>query len=197
MIAFHGSPCLFDRFDAAKIGVPARPLWPVKPGGVVGSEGWGIYLTNDRQYAATYAVQRWRYEIAPVSQGGGYVYDVQAPDGVYIDNARLCSEQPEPARTILLEAISRFDDLQLRQKRWLKYRIDNATGQNHYSQIGVLLRAYRMAGSPLEPNLIAAGHVGCKRRWDEETTVFTVFDPDRLQILSASPLLPSQMMEAA
>ncbi|MER9174601.1 hypothetical protein NKH72_13510 [Mesorhizobium sp. M0955] len=152
MKAFHGSPCLFDRFDAAKLGV-RRP----------GSEGHGVYLAAQRNVAAAY---------------GGYCYEVSIPEGVYLDNDSLCEHQSEPARTLLLEALSR-------QKGYNRFRLDNAANQDIYTQVGQLLVCCRKDGVPLEPVLIAAGYVGCKRQnpgWLE----FVVFDPAHLRIVSVS-----------
>lgn len=152
MIAFHGSPFLFDQFDPAKLGV-RRP----------GSEGHGLYLTDQHAVAAGY---------------GQYCYEVSVPEGVYLDNDMACDDQPEPARAILTEALSR-------QTGYRRFRLDNAAHQDVYSQVGQLLYYCRKAGVPLEPDLVAAGYVGCRRQnpgWLE----FVVFEPDRLPIASVS-----------
>ncbi|TGT35688.1 hypothetical protein [Mesorhizobium sp. M8A.F.Ca.ET.165.01.1.1] len=152
MIAWHGSPVLFDRFEPLKLGVRR-----------MGSEGHGLYLADHYEVAAGY---------------GLLCYEVEIPDGPYIDNDRAWDQQPAPARTILADGLSR-------QIGYRKFRIEDAFNQDIYSQIGQLLRYCRQDGNPLEPALIEAGYKGCEKfnaTWRE----FVVFDPDRLRILSVT-----------
>lgn len=152
MIAFHGSPYLFDRFDPAKL--------------LRGSQGHGLYLADRYEVAAGY---------------GQYCYEVEIPDGPYIDNNKACDEQPEPARSILIVGLSR-------QTAYRKFRLEAAfSGDNihYYSQVGQLLCYCRKDGAALEPSLIAAGLKGCKMS-DPDGLEFVVFDPAHLRIVSVS-----------
>lgn len=176
LIAWHGSPVLFDRFDAGKIG----SQW--KHGG---AEGYGIYLTDRQEVAAGYAVPGWRGGAAVRAQNGfGYLYEVEAPTGEYIDNAELCADQPEPARSIFVNAMA---DLKGPMAGYWRFVLDSMDGA--YSQVGRLLCYSRKCGNALEPILLAAGYVGCKNRVEAwgGASEFVVFDPRCLTILSVAP----------
>ncbi|MER9816496.1 hypothetical protein [Mesorhizobium sp. M0129] len=179
MIAFHGSPHLFEHFELPRADSCVR---------VAGStEGRGIYLTTDRAYATTYAAYadgNWR-----IGDSGGYLYEVSAPDGAYLDTERLISEQPEPARTVLSEAFSRFDTLRFPQKNYWKFRIETMAEAPIHTQVGLLLMGCFKGGLFVEPDLIAAGYVGCKRSREDGADEYVVFDPAQVQILSVAALL--------
>lgn len=171
MIAFHGSPCLFDRFDASKLGSVCKHT---------GSEGSGMYVANSRYVASCYS--------APPPYSTGFLYEVEAPDGVYIDNDKLCAEQPEPVRTLMLEAIERLT-LSGPMSGYRKFRIDNApTTPDVPSQVGQVLYYARKSGNSLEPVLAAQGYVGCMKRQEERGgyVEFAVFEPSVLRILSVA-----------
>ncbi|TPM14015.1 hypothetical protein [Mesorhizobium sp. B2-3-6] len=190
MIAFHGSPCLFQHFNAGKIGSQWR---------YGGSEGFGIYLTDDRDVAARYALPGaemhvavpqpwygWHQNPRPngkeAMEGVGYVYEVEIPEGRYIDNATLSAEQPEPARSIFEKGFSLLRGGGPMRGYWL--HVLEGAGDN---QVGKLLHYCRKAGGPLEPMLAAAGYAGCKKRvkvWD--CNEFVIFDPKALHIVSVS-----------
>lgn len=177
MIAFHGSPCLFDRFEAAKIGSQWR---------YGGAQGHGVYLAEDRDIAANYAVPGWRGGAAVrASNGRGYVYEIDAPDGEYIDTGIPCAEQPEPARSIFEKG---FSSLKGPKAGYWRHVLDDAPNNTvYYSQVGKLLYFARKAGSPLEPILAAAGYIGCKGQvqvWG--SSEFAIFEPSVLRILSVA-----------
>ena len=171
MIAYHGSPVLFDRFDAGKIGsVNDR-----------GANGYGIYLTDHRGIAESYAAPKWK---GP-DYAKGFLYEVEVPDGEYLSCDWLCVDQPEPVRSVLLDGIDRLAGP--RAGYW-KFVINDAPQMTrYYSQIGRLLHFSRLNGTPLEPDLAACGYVGCKK-WREDWGVweFVVFDPSDLRILSVA-----------
>jgi hypothetical protein len=170
MIAWHGSPVLFDRFDAAKIGSQWRHG---------GANGYGIYLTDDRAAAETFAAPAWLGR-----DNKGFLYEVEAPDGEYVNCDWLCSDQPEPVRSILLDGINGLGDGPT--SRFWKFVINDAPQMaGYYSQIGKLLYFSRLNGTPLEPGIAACGYVGCKK-WREGGSEFAVFDPSDLRILSVA-----------
>jgi hypothetical protein len=196
MIAWHGSPMLFDAFEAEKIGSQWRHG---------GAEGFGIYLTDNRDIAGSYATPGWQDEQARelktaqiydnsgmVARPGhpqgwrGYVYEIEAPDGPFIDNDLLCSEQDQPARSIFEQG---FAELKGPQYRYWKHVLATAPENKHYySQVGKLLSFCRKSGTPLEDRLVAAGYVGCKKRvrdWGGSNE-FAIFDPSVLRIVSVS-----------
>ncbi|PTE11539.1 hypothetical protein [Mesorhizobium helmanticense] len=179
MIAFHGSPVRFDRFDPAKIGSQWRNH---------GASGRGIYLTDSRDVATGYAVPGWRGGAAVRAQDDtGFVYEVEAPAAAYIDCDTLCDEQPEPAKSIFRNAVSVLHGPMARW--WLHVLADAPNSRYYYSQVGKLLCFARKNGSPLEPVLAEAGYVGSKKRvevWNGACE-FCVFQTDRLRILSAQP----------
>ncbi|MER9502446.1 hypothetical protein [Mesorhizobium sp. M0587] len=194
MIAFHGSPCLFQDFDPGKIGSQWRHG---------GSEGFGIYLTDDREVAARYALPGasmhvavpqpwygWHQKPTPNgkeegTRGQGYVYKVEAPDGPFLDNDVLCSEHPQPARSIFEKGFSALKGRGPTRGYWLHVLADAQNNRAYYSQVGRLLFYCRKNGTPLEPMLAAAGYVGCKKQ-DRGTNEFVCFDPRALRILSVS-----------
>jgi hypothetical protein len=169
MIAWHGSPSRFERFDAAKIGTRTD----------VGSQGRGVYVTDSREIACVYAAPSWWH----ISKG--YVYEVDTPDGEYVDNAKLIDDQPEPARTILHDAIGRLAGPMSGYWRFVIAKApENAP---YYTQVGKILSFSRNNGTPAEPVLAAAGYVGCINQMNECGREFAVFDPDLLRILSVAP----------
>ncbi|RWN19754.1 MAG: hypothetical protein EOR88_11570 [Mesorhizobium sp.] len=169
MIAWHGSPVLFDRFDAGKIGTQTDG----------GSQGYGMYVTDCRDIACSYAAPSWWHVRK------GYVYEVEAPDGEYIDNSKFLDHQPEPVRAILHAAI---EQLAGPMSGYWRFVIGSAPENAAYhSQIGVILSFSRKNGTPAEPVLAAAGYVGCINKMDDRGHEFAVFDPDRLRIRSVTP----------
>lgn len=169
MIAWHGSPILFDRFDVSRIKTA--------------SEGFGIYITERRNIASHYAAPGvWRKESDPRA---GYVYEVEAPDGEYIDNSKPLDDQPATARAILLDAVAMLSGS---MSGWWRFVIANApTEYPRYTQVGKTLYFARQNGTPVEPTLATAGYAGCKYVTDLANE-FAIFDSGALRIISVSAL---------
>lgn len=170
MIAWHGSPALFDRFDAGSIS-PAQ------------SEGFGIYVTEHRDIACHYATPGvWRQSGAPRC---GYVYEVEAPDGEYIDNSKFFDEQPAVVRAILLDAVDRLAGP---MAGYWRFVIAAAPSQYpQYTQVGKTLSFARKNGTPVEPSLIAAGFAGFKLITDVMNE-YVIVDPAVLKVRSVAPV---------
>lgn len=168
MIAWHGSPVLFDRFESGKI--------------THGSEGFGIYVTEHREMACSYAVPGiWRTTGAPRH---GHVYEVETPDGEYIDNSMSIDDQPAVARAILLDAIDRLSGPRAGYCRFVI--ADEGNYNPDWSQVGRALFFARQSGIILEPVLAAAGYAGCMYN-TEKVSEFSIFNPSDLRILSVTP----------
>ena len=73
--AWHGSASDFKRFSTAKVG----------SGQGQAKYGWGAYLSDERERGRFYAT---------LKSPNGVIYQVQYPDGLYLDWDAPLSEQP-------------------------------------------------------------------------------------------------------
>jgi hypothetical protein len=187
-ILYHGSPYNFDKFDINKVG---SGYTAANEFNISGADGYGLYLTNDIEYAKFYALEHLEdpyFSKLTQDTNTGYLYEIESPDDEYfIQGWEKLNKQSQIVQNSL-HKIAKY------KPEFIKYIYDNPKWQNFLdisgSQfiINIKKKFFNNDIKKTSQFLNRYQIYGIQSSEDDTHDSYIIFNSDELEIVKKTPI---------